>query len=73
MIYLEKALLQVGPGTGREADFVGAISIEPVDGSYVLSYETDGSLDPVTAFNLAMDELSNRFTGLNEEITSALK
>ena len=70
---LEKALHQVGPGTGREADFDGAISIEPVDGSYILSYETDGSLDPVTAFNLAMDELSNRFAGLNEEISSALK
>ncbi|HII22704.1 MAG TPA: DNA-directed RNA polymerase subunit D [Candidatus Poseidoniaceae archaeon] len=73
VIDLEKALHQVGPGTGREADFDGAISIEPVDGSYVLSYETDGSLDPVTAFNQAMNELSNRFTGLNEEITSALK
>jgi hypothetical protein len=73
VIDLEKALHQVGPGTGREADFDGAISIEPVDRSYVLSYETDGSLDPVTAFNQAMNELSNRFTGLNEEITSALK
>ena len=72
MLDLEKALHQVGPGTGREADFDGAISIEPVDGSYILSYETDGSLDPVTAFNLAMDELSNRFAGLNEEISSAL-
>ncbi len=69
---LERALHQVGPGTGREADFDGAISVEPVDGSYILSYETDGSLDPVTAFNLAMDELSNRFAGLNEEISSAL-
>ena len=73
VIDLERALHQVGPGTGREADFDGAISIEPVDGSYILSYETDGSLDPVTAFNLAMEELSNRFTGLNEEISSALK
>ena len=70
---LEKALHQVGPGTGREADFDGAISIDPVDGSYILSYETDGSFHPVTAFNLAMDELSNRFAGLNEEISSALK
>ncbi len=34
--------------------------------------ETDGSLDPATAFNLAMGELSTRFTGLNEEIKSAL-
>ena len=70
---LEKALHQVGPGTGRDADFDGAISLEPVEGSYILSYETDGSLDPVTAFNLAMNELTNRFTGLNEEISAALK
>ena len=69
---LERALHQVGPGTGRDADFDGAITLEPVEGDYVLTYETDGSLDPVTVFNLAMDELSNRFTGLNEEISAAL-
>ena len=70
---LERALHQVGPGTGRDADFDGAISLEPVEGSYVLTYETDGSMTPVTAFNLAMDELTNRFAGLNEEISAALK
>ena len=70
---LERALHQVGPGTGRDADFDGAITLEPVDGSYILTYETDGSMNPVVAFNLAMDELTNRFTGLNEEIKSALK
>ena len=69
---IEKALHQVGPGTGRDADFANAITMEEVEGSYVLSYETDGSLDPTTAFNLAMDELSTRFTGLNEDINSAL-
>ena len=69
---LERALHQVGPGTGRDADFDGAITLEQVEGEYVLSYETDGSLDPVTVFNLAMDELSNRFAGLNEEIGVAL-
>ena len=69
---LERALHQVGQGTGRDADFDGAITLEQVEGEYVLSYETDGSLDPVTVFNLAMDELSNRFAGLNEEIGVAL-
>ena len=69
---LERALHQVGPGTGRDADFDGAITLEQVEGEYVLSYETDGSLDPVTVFNLAMDVLSNRFAGLNEEIGVAL-
>ena len=69
---IERALHQVGPGTGRDADFDGAITLEPVEGDYILTYETDGSLDPVTAFNLAMDELSNRFAGLKEEIAAAL-
>jgi DNA-directed RNA polymerase subunit D len=69
---LEKALHQVGPGTGREGDFDDAITLEPVDGAFVFSYETDGSLDPVTAFNMALNELSQRFTNLNEDLASAL-
>ena len=69
---LEKALHQVGPGTGREGDFDDAITMEPVDGAFVFSYETDGSLDPVTAFNMALSELSQRFTDLNEDLASAL-
>ncbi len=69
---LEKALHQVGPGTGREGDFDGAITLEPVDDAYVFSFETDGSLDPVTAFNMALDELKNRFEDLSEDLASAL-
>lgn len=69
---LEKALHQVGPGTGREDGFDDAITLEPVEGAYVFSYETDGSLDPVTAFNMALDELKNRFTSLSEDLASAL-
>jgi DNA-directed RNA polymerase subunit D len=69
---LEKALHQVGPGTGREGDFDDAITMEHVDGAFVFSYETDGSLDPVTAFNMALSELSQRFTDLNEDLASAL-
>lgn len=69
---LEKALHQVGEGTGREEAFDDAITLEPVDGAYVFSYETDGSLDPVTAFNMALDELKNRFNNLSEDLASAL-
>jgi DNA-directed RNA polymerase subunit D len=69
---LEKALHQVGPGTGREGDFDDAITMEPVDGAFVFSYETDGALDPVTAFNMALNELSQRFTNLSEDVASAL-
>jgi DNA-directed RNA polymerase subunit D len=70
---LERALHQVGPGTGREADFANAITMEDMEGSYILSYDTDGSMSPETAFNLAMEELSDRFTNLNGEIKTALK
>ncbi len=69
---LEKALHQVGPGTGREEDFDNAIVMQPVDGAFVFSYETDGALDPVTAFNMALSELSQRFTRLKEDVASAL-
>jgi DNA-directed RNA polymerase subunit D len=69
---LEKALHQVGPGTGREEDFDNAIVMQPVDGAFVFSYETDGALDPVTAFNMALSELSQRFTQLKEDVASAL-
>ena len=72
VIDLEKALHQVGPGTGREEDFDNAIIMQPVDGAFVFSYETDGALDPVTAFNMALSELSQRFTELKEDVASAL-
>jgi DNA-directed RNA polymerase subunit D len=69
---LEDALHQVGEGTGRENAFDDAITLETVDGAYVFTYETDGSLDPVSAFNLALDELKNRFSALSEDLSSAL-
>lgn len=69
---IEKALHQVGPGTGREQDFKDGIVMQPVEGAYVFSYETDGSLDPVTAFNMALHELSVRFKNLNEDLAHAL-
>ncbi len=72
VIDLEKALHQVGEGTGRDGDFDNAIVMENVDNAYVFSYETDGSLDPVTAFNMALGELNQRFVDLGEDIKSAL-
>ena len=69
---LEQALHQVGEGTGREDAFDDAITLETVDGSYVFSYETDGSLDPVVAFNAALGELKSRFDDLSEDLMSAL-
>jgi len=69
---LEKALHQVGHGTGREADFADGIVMETVDNAYVFSYETDGSLDPVTAFNMALDELAGRFDTIKQQLDGAL-
>ena len=71
-VMVNRFQIGVGLQVTRDADFDGAITLEPVEGDYVLSYETDGSLDPVTAFNLAMNELSSRFAGLSEEISAAL-
>ena len=68
---LENALHQVGPGTGRDADFDDAITMETVEGSYVFSFESDGSYDPKTTFNLAMAELQSRFENLTADFDKA--
>ena len=69
---LEKALHQVGPGTGRDEAFADAIVMETVENAYVFSYETDGSLDPVMAFNMAMEELAGRFNEIKSHLEGAL-
>ena len=68
---LEKALHQVGHGTGRDGDFDEAIVFNKVEGSYVFSFETDGSLAPEAVFNLAIEELKSRFTDLGEDLERA--
>lgn len=68
---IEKALHQVGHGTGRDGDFDEAIVLNKVEGSYVFSFETDGSLAPDAVFNLAIEELKSRFTDLGEDLERA--
>ncbi len=68
---LEKALHQVGHGTGRDGDFDEAIVLNKVEGSYVFSFDTDGSLAPEAVFNLAIEELKSRFTDLGEDLERA--
>ncbi|MEC7483197.1 MAG: DNA-directed RNA polymerase subunit D [Candidatus Thermoplasmatota archaeon] len=68
---LEKALHQVGHGTGRDADFDEAIVLNKVDGSFVFSFETDGSLSPEAIFNSAIEELKSRFTDLGDDLGRA--
>ena len=69
---LEKALHQVGHGTGRDADFKDAIVLNKIDGSYIFSFETDGSLAPEAVFNMAIDELKSRFANLGEDLDRAI-
>lgn len=69
---LERALHQVGPGTGRDADFDNAILMEDIDGEYIFSFESDGALSPEEIFNRACTELVSRFEKITGEIDSAL-
>ena len=68
---LERALHQVGYGTGRDADFDNAITLEDVEGEYVFSFESDGALPPQEIFNRACAELVSRFEKITGEIDIA--
>lgn len=69
---MRKAMAQVSQGTGRDADFDNAISMEKVDGEFVFSFDTDGALSPEAVFNQACEALSSRFVLLNEELDTVL-
>ena len=69
---LEKAIHQVGAGTGRDADFDNAITFEKIENAFVFTFETDGALTPVQAFNGAMQELKGRFENLSNDIEKAI-
>ena len=69
---LEKAIHQVGPGTGRDEDFGEAIVFEEVPGAYVFTFETDGAMGPDVVMNEALRELSERFMGISGDLEKAL-
>jgi len=69
---LERALHQVGYGTGREDAFDDAITMEDLEGEYVFSFESDGSMPPEQIFNQACEELVSRFDKITGEIDTAL-
>ena len=69
---LEKAIHQVGPGTGRDEAFGEAIAFEDVPGAYVFTFETDGSMAPDVVMNEALRELSERFMGISGDLEKAL-
>lgn len=68
---LERALQQVGYGTGREEAFDNAIVMEDIEGEYVFSFESDGSMPAQEIFNKACDELVSRFEKITGEIDAA--
>ena len=69
---LEKAMHQVGAGTGREEAFGDAITFETIPNEFVFMFESDGSLTPEQIINSAMDELQGRFSRITEELDLAL-
>lgn len=69
---LEKAMHQVGPGTGRDEAFADAITFETIPNEFVFMFESDGSLTPEQIMNSAMSELKDRFSRITEELDFAL-
>ncbi|MDE0953920.1 MAG: hypothetical protein OR994_04530, partial [Candidatus Poseidoniales archaeon] len=64
---LMEQLHHVGEGTEELRSFKDAITLEEVPGEFVLSFETDGSMTPKTAFNMAVKELAGRFNTIEED------
>ena len=62
----------VGAGTARIDDFADAITLEDVPGEYLFSFDTDGSMTPRTAFEMACKSLSSRFSDILEQLSEDL-
>ena len=69
---LTDELNHVGEGTEASRLFKDAISLEEVSGEFILSFETDGSMSPKTAFMRAVEELSGGFGSLEKDLASSL-
>ncbi len=69
---LTEELNHVGEGTGASREFNEAVTLEEVAGEFVLEFETDGSMDPKSAFLKAVEELAGRFGSLEQDLSAAL-
>ena len=65
-------LHHVGDGTEESMDFKDAITLEDIPGEFILSFETDGSMTPRVAFQMAIQELSGRFGELGEDFAAVV-
>ena len=69
---LKSQLHHVGEGTEESRDFKDAITLENIPGEFVLSFETDGSMTPRTAFNMAVKELAGKFNIIEQDTKAVL-
>ena len=69
---LIREMHHVGDGTERINDFADAITLEEVPGEYLFSFETDGSMTPRTAFEMACKSLSSRFSDILGQLSEDL-
>ena len=69
---LVRELNHVGEGTEASREFKDAISLEEVPGEYILDFETDGSMTPRVALEMACKELAERFGALEQDLGAAL-
>ena len=69
---LKKDLNHVVSGTEESREFNDAVVLEDVPDEFVLSFETDGSMSPKVAFEMAISELSGRFSGIEDDLKAVL-
>ena len=69
---LKAQLHHVGEGTEESRTFKDAITLEEIPGEFILSFETDGSMTPKTAFNMAVKELAGRFDNIEQDSKAIL-
>ena len=69
---LAKELHHVGDGTEIQTEFKDAITIEDVPGEFIFSFETDGSMSPQTALEMASSSLSETFSSLGDDLKAVL-
>jgi len=69
---LRSDLNHVGSGTEESRTFKDAVELENVPGEFILQFETDGSMTPRVAFEMAIAELSGRFGGIQEDLKAVL-
>jgi len=69
---LLREMHHVGDGTSRIEDFADAILVEDVQGEYLFSFDTDGSMTARTAFEMACKSLSERFSDISGQLAADL-